>query len=114
MSGIETELLYNYYISHVYAFKVSVLVNSLNVLLYSKVSRPEKLPVHLFEVDEDMEKDEVSRKVPECSLVRLEIPAGVLLIIESFNRQSVFGTSFYLNKPPIISNPLFVIFESEL
>lgn len=28
--------------------------------LYSKVSRPDKLAVHVFEVDEDVDKDEVS------------------------------------------------------
>lgn len=27
---------------------------------YSKVSRPDKLAVHVFEVDEDVDKDEVS------------------------------------------------------
>lgn len=30
---------------------------------FSKVVRPEKLAAHLFEVDEDVEKDEVSPKV---------------------------------------------------
>lgn len=29
-------------------------------LFYSKVSRPDKLAVHVFEVDEDVDKDEVS------------------------------------------------------
>ena len=29
--------------------------------VYSKVSRPEKLAVHVFEVDEDVDKDEVRR-----------------------------------------------------
>lgn len=42
----------------------SVVVFSLR----SKVSRPEKLAVHLFEVDEDVEKDEVSTQLPECPL----------------------------------------------
>lgn len=28
--------------------------------LFSKVSRPDKLAVHVFEVDEDVDKDEVS------------------------------------------------------
>lgn len=32
----------------------------------SKVLRPEKLAAHLFEVDEDVEKDEVGTAVPEC------------------------------------------------
>lgn len=30
---------------------------------FSKVLRPEKLAPHLFEVDEDVEKDEVSRPI---------------------------------------------------
>lgn len=33
------------------------------LVFYSKVSRPDKLAVHVFEVDEDVDKDEVS----ECS-----------------------------------------------
>lgn len=37
-------------------------VNSpLMCVLNSKVSRPDKLAVHVFEVDEDVDKDEVSR-----------------------------------------------------
>lgn len=30
------------------------------LVLNSKVSRPDKLAVHVFEVDEDVDKDEVS------------------------------------------------------
>lgn len=32
-----------------------------NELFYSKASRPDKLAVHVFEVDEDVDKDEVSQ-----------------------------------------------------
>lgn len=32
----------------------------LTFMFHSKVSRPDKLPVHVFEVDEDVDKDEVS------------------------------------------------------
>lgn len=37
----------------------------MEMLLYfdSKVSRPDKLAVHVFEVDEDVDKDEVSLHV---------------------------------------------------
>lgn len=38
----------------------SPLIIYLNTLFYSKVSRPEKLAVHVFEVDEEVDKDEVS------------------------------------------------------
>lgn len=31
-----------------------------NWLFHSKASRPDKLAVHIFEVDEDVDKDEVS------------------------------------------------------
>jgi len=36
-------------------------------VLCSKVLRPEKLAAHLFEVDEDVEKDEVSPPMPKLS-----------------------------------------------
>lgn len=32
---------------------------------FSKVLRPDKLAAHLFEVDEDVEKDEVSQLIQE-------------------------------------------------
>lgn len=38
---------------------VNFYTNVNPILLYSKVSRPDKLAVHMFEVDEDVDKDEV-------------------------------------------------------
>lgn len=38
---------------------------------FSKVLRPEKLAPHLFEVDEDVEKDEVSRPITSPVPLRL-------------------------------------------
>lgn len=37
----------------------------INPLHFSKVLRPEKLAAHLFEVDEDVEKDEVSPPIQD-------------------------------------------------
>lgn len=38
----------------------------MNSYFYSKVSRPDKLAVHVFEVDEDADKDEVSLCATSC------------------------------------------------
>lgn len=38
-----------------------------NCFFYSKVSRPDKLAVHVFEVDEDVDKDEVSLCITSSS-----------------------------------------------
>lgn len=41
---------------------------------FSKVLRPEKLAAHLFEVDEDVEKDEVSQLIKNKLTSKLSIP----------------------------------------
>lgn len=41
---------------------------------FSKVLRPEKLAAHLFEVDEDVEKDEVSQLVKNKLTSKLSSP----------------------------------------
>lgn len=43
---------------------------------YSKVSRPDKLAVHVFEVDEDVDKDEVSL----CPVCVKKVHAVILLL----------------------------------
>lgn len=66
----------------------------------SKVLRPEKLAAHLFEVDEDVEKDEVFTAVPECfaALPRVLELMGVKSCGLEFHRRvpsGHLGTSWY-------------------
>lgn len=59
--------------------------------LYSKVSRPDKLAVHVFEVDEDVDKDEVSlfsvnstcrlTDVRSTSLIYLDIVSTPVILL---------------------------------
>lgn len=48
--------------------------NQCFTLSFSKVLRPEKLAAHLFEVDEDVEKDEVSQLIENKLTSKLSIP----------------------------------------
>lgn len=54
-------MLYICYILNLETLYEGFLLTHLLLLFTSKVPRPDKLAVHVFEVDEDVDKDEVSK-----------------------------------------------------
>lgn len=59
-----------------------------NCFFYSKVSRPDKLAVHVFEVDEDVDKDEVSLCITTSSFFLFLLAINNVNIIQLISQSN--------------------------